>query len=69
MYTSSKDRHSGYMNKKISLNVHRANPKEMSVEDRANPIEIFFFFWEGGGINSIIGRGGFKSWTFPLETS
>lgn len=48
MYTSSKDRHSGYMNKKISLNVHRANPKEMSVEDRANPIEIFFFFGRGG---------------------
>lgn len=49
MYTSSKDRHSGYMNKKISLNVHRANPKEMSVEDRANPIEIFFSFGRGGG--------------------
>ena len=47
MYTSSKDRHSGYMNKKISLNVHRANPKEMSVEDRANP-RVFFFFFGGG---------------------
>ena len=45
------------MNKKISLNVHRANPKEMSVEDRANP-RVFFFFWGGG-------RGGgvkFNSW-------
>ena len=56
MYTSSKDRHSGYMNKKISLNVHRANPKEMSVEDRANPRVFFFFFLGGeGGVK-------FNSW-------